>query len=72
MQVEPWLHIHEVFHPTDSSPSSEAAAVAADFVAMTTQGRHGFLDALRGSATEHVLRQAQRPLLTMPLGSFLG
>lgn len=49
-----------------------ATGVAADLVAMTTQGRHGFLDALRGSTTERVLRQTQCPMLTMPVGSFLG
>jgi nucleotide-binding universal stress UspA family protein len=49
-----------------------AEKVAADLVAMTTQGRHGFLDALRGSTTERVLRQARCPMLTMPVGSFLG
>ncbi|NUQ61943.1 MAG: universal stress protein [Pirellulales bacterium] len=49
-----------------------AADVAADLVAMTTKGRHGFLDALRGSTTERVLRQARCPMLTMPVGSFLG
>jgi hypothetical protein len=49
-----------------------AVQVAADLVAMTTQGRHGFLDALRGSTTERVLRQARCPMLTMPVGSFLG
>jgi len=49
-----------------------AADVSADLVAMTTQGRHGFLDALRGSTTERVLRQARCPMLTMPVGSFLG
>ena len=49
-----------------------AADVSADLVAMTTRGRHGFLDALRGSTTESVLRQSQCPMLTMPVGSFLG
>jgi nucleotide-binding universal stress UspA family protein len=49
-----------------------AVKVGADLVAMTTQGRHGFLDALRGSTTERVLRQARCPMLTMPVGSFLG
>jgi nucleotide-binding universal stress UspA family protein len=49
-----------------------AVEVSADLVAMTTEGRHGFLDALRGSTTERVLRQANCPLLTMPVGSFLG
>ena len=36
---------------------------AADLVVMTTQGRDGFLDALRGSTTERVLRGARCPLL---------
>lgn len=49
-----------------------AASVSADLIAMTTQGRHGFLAALRGSTTERVLRQARCPMLTMPVGSFLG
>lgn len=49
-----------------------SAKVAADLVVMTTRGRHGFLDALRGSTTERVLRQARCPMLTMPVGSFLG
>lgn len=49
-----------------------AAELAADLVVMTTQGRHGFLDALRGSTTERVLRQSRCPMLTMPVGSFLG
>ena len=34
--------------------------------------RQGFLDALRGSTTERVLRQARCPMITMPVGSFLG
>lgn len=49
-----------------------AARIDADLVAMTTQGRHGFLDALRGSTTERVLREARFPMLTMPVDSFLG
>ncbi len=34
----------------------------ADLVAMTTDGHHGFLDALRGNTTEQVLRQITCPL----------
>ncbi len=49
-----------------------ATDVSADLIVMTTKGRHSFLDALRGSTTERVLRESQRPLLTMPVGSFLG
>jgi nucleotide-binding universal stress UspA family protein len=36
---------------------------------MTTDGRNGFLDALRGSHSERVLRRASIPLLTVPVGS---
>lgn len=37
-----------------------------DLIAMPTAGRHGFLDALRGSTTERVIRQAPCPVLAMP------
>lgn len=43
--------------------------VNADLVVMTTDGRDGFLDALRGSHSERLLRHAQTPLLTVPVGS---
>ena len=37
-----------------------------DLIGMPTAGHHGFLDALRGSTTERVLRQAPCPLLSVP------
>ena len=37
-----------------------------DLIVMTTQGHNGFLDALRGSTTERVLRQSGYPLLAVP------
>ncbi len=37
-----------------------------DLMVMTTQGHDGFLDALRGSTTERVLRGARCPLLAIP------
>jgi nucleotide-binding universal stress UspA family protein len=40
----------------------------ADLIGMATAGHHGFLDALRGSTTERVLRQAPCPLLAVPVG----
>jgi nucleotide-binding universal stress UspA family protein len=46
-----------------------ASETSADLIVMTTDGRNGFLDALRGSHTERVLRQALAPLLTVPVGS---
>ncbi|MFN5184436.1 MAG: universal stress protein [Planctomycetota bacterium] len=38
---------------------------------MATDGRDGFLDALRGSHSERVLRHAHCPLLIIPVGSRL-
>lgn len=43
---------------------------AADLIVMTTDGRNGFLDGLRGSHSERVLRLAEMPLLTVPQGSY--
>ncbi len=40
----------------------------ADLLVMSTAGHHGFLDALRGSTTERVLRGARCPLLAVPAG----
>lgn len=37
-----------------------------DLIVMATQGHQGFLDALRGSITERVLRNARCPVLAIP------
>jgi nucleotide-binding universal stress UspA family protein len=37
-----------------------------DLIVMPTAGHHGFLDALRGSTTERVLRHAACPVLALP------
>jgi universal stress protein family protein len=37
-----------------------------DLIVMATQGHHGFLEALRGSTTEGVLREAPCPVLAVP------
>ena len=39
----------------------------ADLIGMPTAGHRGFLDALRGSTTERVLRQAPCPVLAVPV-----
>jgi nucleotide-binding universal stress UspA family protein len=44
-----------------------AADMSADLIAMTTEGSHGFLDALRGSTAERVLRGARCALLALPV-----
>jgi nucleotide-binding universal stress UspA family protein len=38
----------------------------ADLIVMATAGRQGFLEALRGSTTERVLRSGAFPLLAIP------
>lgn len=44
-----------------------AAQSKVDLIVMATDGRNGFLDALRGSHSERVLREAPAPLLTVPV-----
>jgi nucleotide-binding universal stress UspA family protein len=46
-----------------------AGKASTDLIVMSTDGRNGFLDALRGSHSERVLRSAPCPLLTVPEGS---
>lgn len=43
-----------------------AATSAADLIIMTTQGHQGFLDALRGSTSERIVRGARCPVLAVP------
>jgi len=49
-----------------------AEEIKADLIVMTTEGRHGFLDALRGSHSERVLHKTPCPLLTIPAGGFIA
>jgi Universal stress protein family len=48
-----------------------AGECAADLIVMTTAGRNGFLDALRGSTTERVLRSGVAPLLAIPAAALM-
>jgi len=48
------------------SISDTAKELDADLVVMATDGRSGFLEGLRGSHSERVLRQSAVPLLTVP------
>ncbi|MDH4245170.1 MAG: universal stress protein [Nitrospira sp.] len=49
-----------------------AEETKAGLVVMSTNGRNGFLDALRGSHSERVLSKIRCPLLNLPVGSLLG
>ena len=51
------------------SIADAAKDLEADLIVMATDGRNEFLDALRGSHSERVLRHAAAPLLTVPVGS---
>ena len=46
-----------------------ARGMEADLIVMSTEGRQGFLDALRGSTSEQVLRQCDCPVLAIPADS---
>ncbi|MDX2157350.1 MAG: universal stress protein [Hyphomicrobiaceae bacterium] len=43
-----------------------ASRIGADLIAMPTAGHQGYLDALRGSTTEQVVRRAPCPVLALP------
>ena len=52
--------------------SETASATAAGLIVLTTEGRNGFLDALRGSHSERILQQAPCPLLAIPASGFMA
>ena len=49
-----------------------ADELGADLMVMTTDGPDAFLDALRGTTSERVLRKAHCPIANLPAGSKLG
>jgi hypothetical protein len=49
-----------------------ATELRADLIIMTTDGPDGFLDALRGTTSEQVLRKARCSVANLPVGSMLG
>lgn len=60
----------------DGEPSEiilqKAEDIGADMIVMTTEGPHGFLDALRGSTSERVLRKASCPVMSLPADAWLS
>ncbi len=49
-----------------------AQETSAGLIVMSTDGRNGFLDALRGSHSERVLQRCPCPLLAIPAGGFIA
>src|SRR6267142_2419652 len=49
-----------------------AELIAADLIVMTTDGPDRFLDALRGTTSERVLRETPCPIVNLPVGANAG
>jgi nucleotide-binding universal stress UspA family protein len=65
----PWQFVRAT---RQGNPVTEIVAAAeeskADLIVMVTQGTHGYLDMLRGTITQQVLRHAPCPVLALPAG----
>ncbi|MCP4784205.1 MAG: universal stress protein [Fuerstiella sp.] len=63
----PW---HVTRTVRQGNPATEildaAEEISANLIIMVTEGAHGYLDILRGTTSENVLRQAPCPVLTVP------
>jgi nucleotide-binding universal stress UspA family protein len=66
-----WNRLAKSGEPVDTVLQT-ATELAADLIVMTTEGPDGFLDGLRGTTSERVLREARCPVATLPVGSMLG
>jgi len=72
----PAVHVPEAFRSSfqqmvrPGNPVEEilrrADEIQADLIVMITEGHHGFLDALRGSTTEQIVRRARCSVLAVP------
>jgi nucleotide-binding universal stress UspA family protein len=66
-----WNRVAKAGEPADIILQT-AAELSADLIIMTSNGPEGFLDALRGTTSERVLRQTSCPVANLPVGSMLG
>ena len=66
-----WQSVDKVGQPANIILQT-AAELRANLIIMTTDGPDGFLDALRGTTSEQVLRKARCPVANLPVGSMLG
>ena len=60
-----WRRVCRRGHPEEEILRS-AEEAQADLIVMSTQGHRGFLDAIRGSTAERVVRGAKCPVLVLP------
>jgi nucleotide-binding universal stress UspA family protein len=66
-----WNKLTKVGEPADTILET-ASELKADLIVMTTDGPDGFLDGLRGTTSERVLRRVRCPVVNLPVGSMLG
>jgi nucleotide-binding universal stress UspA family protein len=66
-----WNRVAKGGEPADAILRT-ATELRTDLIIMTTAGPDGFLDALRGTTSERVLRKACCPVASLPVGSMLG
>jgi nucleotide-binding universal stress UspA family protein len=66
-----WTKVVKVGEPADIILQT-ATELRTDLIIMTTEGPDGFLDALRGTTSERVIRKARCPVANLPVGSMLG
>jgi hypothetical protein len=66
-----WNRVTKTGNPADIILQT-AEELAVGLIVMTTDGPEGFLDGLRGTTSERVLRKARCPVANLPAGSMLG
>lgn len=66
-----WNRLSQGGEPADIILKT-AEAIAADLMVMTTDGPDRFLDALRGTTSERVLRKTRCPIVNLPVGPVAG
>jgi nucleotide-binding universal stress UspA family protein len=66
-----WNRVARAGEPAETILQT-AKDLRADLIVMTTDGPDGFLDGLRGTTSERVLRKARCPVANLPVGSMLG
>jgi nucleotide-binding universal stress UspA family protein len=66
-----WNSVAKAGEPAETIVQT-AEELSADLIVMSTDGRDGFLDGLRGTTSERVLRRARCPVASLPVGSMLG
>ena len=66
-----WNSLAKAGEPAETIMQT-ATELRADLIAMTTDGPDGFLDGLRGTTSERVLRNTRCPVANLPVGSMLG